>query len=522
MTLFLEQRLDLGITYGATYGPRFSTAINAQADGVEMLRALWEQPLILVNLPEIIHDETELEYLLNFHTDTKGSLYGFRIRDWSDWFATGQVVGTGTGATQHWQLIKTYTVGAYSVKRAITKPVAGSVVVYANGVAQETGWTIDPTNGHLTTNLSGALTVDFDFDVPVRFEQDKISYKFEAISPTRKLFTLQPVTLTEIRVTPYAYPSLDAFPSALTEVIDLGKDLGTVGGPTFETSIIATSSEWESRKARLTNPLGEWNIGDRNLDKTELAYWIALFRICKGMAIAFQFKDWQDEILKMVRFSEDRISFRFDAYRSTDEQVIFNLGGIGIKISSPFVAPPVIFQTETIIYNPGQSETYYYLAMTADRYGQYGESDTVVDTWSDRTTNNYLGPITVSGFWTTTGPFSLLIYGGPIINGVDQSFGMIDWVEVIVYPRSVDYPGLSTIGPISYQILPATGGGQRDIIQLAATGLTAILSVKNSNQTIIYTEGIDYEVVSLANGQIRPLTGGAIADGQTLIIGYSL
>jgi hypothetical protein len=49
------------------------------------------------------------------------------------------------------------------------------------------------------------------------------------------------------------------------------------------------------------------------------------------MAVPFYYKDWQDEATKLVRFAEDRISFRFDAYRSSDEVVIFNLGGVAIS-----------------------------------------------------------------------------------------------------------------------------------------------------------------------------------------------
>ena len=54
----------------------------------------------------------------------------------------------------------------------------------------------------------------------------------------------------------------------------------------------------------------------------------------------FWFKDWQDEQIKRVRFAEDRISFKFNAFRSTDQQVIFGLRGIAIaSIQQPQFLP---------------------------------------------------------------------------------------------------------------------------------------------------------------------------------------
>lgn len=331
MTSFSETRLELGLTYGANYGPRFSTAINAQANGVEIAEAEWEDPLIQINLPDKAYTRSETEYLLDFHATMKGSLTGFRIRDWSDYFVTGQAIGTGNGTVQDWQLIKTYTVGSYSVKRAITKPVAGSLVVYVNGVVTNSGWSVDTTTGKFTTELTGAISVNFEFDVPVRFVEDKLDFRFDAVQGNNALFTQQPITLTEIRVTPWAYPSLDPFPVSLSHQIDLGYDLGTTGGPEFDTFIAETAGEWESRVARRDNPLGVWNLGDRTLTRSQANYLIALFRIARGRAIPFGYLDYQEETVKLVRFTEDRLGVSFLAHRHSDKQAIFSLAAIGIR-----------------------------------------------------------------------------------------------------------------------------------------------------------------------------------------------
>ena len=331
---FHEQRLDLGINYGATFGPRFNTAILTQSDGQEQRRALWSQPLILAQLGDRRVTQSELNTLLAFHATVKGAAIGFRLRDWSDYKATNQAIGTGNGTVQTWQLVKTYSISTATVTRPITKPVAGSVVVYVDGVEEENGWSVDTTTGVLTTELTGAIAVDFEFDVPVRFEQDKIDFTFEA----KGLFTLAPLTCTEIRVEPTIYPTLDTLPGSLEEIIDLGYDFGTLGGPSFSTGIKANGAEFELRKSYWESSLGSWDIGDRLLIRSELDYLIRLFRVCRGMAIPFRFKDWQTNTVQDVRFAEDRISFRFEAY--SEAEVIFNLGGMAVTAITAIAPTP--------------------------------------------------------------------------------------------------------------------------------------------------------------------------------------
>lgn len=333
--MFSEVRLDLGINYGATFGPRFNTAIAVQADGGEVRRPLWSEPLIYAQLGEKMVNGSELEYLLNFHATVQGAYSGFRLRDWSDFYAEGQSLLAGP--TNTYQLIKTYTVEVYSVVRPITKPVADTVKLYANGVEQLSGWTIDTTTGVLTTAIAGTLTVDFEFDVPVRFEQDQISFRFQASSGSQKLFNLAPLNCTEIRLLPTVMPTLTAIPSEVAATISLGYDYRTTGGPQFNTLIATTASEFEDRIPLWDASLGSWEIGDRTLNRSELDYLLAWFRVCRGQSVPFSFYDWQSETTKKVRFSEDRISFTFQAYRRHDKEAIFTLGGAALR---ELPAPP--------------------------------------------------------------------------------------------------------------------------------------------------------------------------------------
>lgn len=332
---FYEQQLNLGINYGAVFGPRFNTAILTQSDGQEQRRALWSQPLLVAQLGEKRVTQSELDTLIAFHNETKGSFKGFRLRDWSDYKAVNQAIGTGDGSVQSWQMVKTYSLSSATVTRPITKPILSGCTVAVDGTPVDpwpggtptggAGWSLDTTAGILYTQVTGAITATFEFDVPVRFEQDKIDFTFDA----RGLFTLAQLTCTEIRDEPTLYPDLDTLPGSLAETIQLGYDLGTLGGPSFSTGIKANAAEFELRKSYWASSRGSWDIGDRPINKTELDYLIRLFRVCRGMAVPFNFYDWQTQTTKTVRFAEDRISFRFDAYDGNE--VIFNLGGVAIK-----------------------------------------------------------------------------------------------------------------------------------------------------------------------------------------------
>lgn len=131
-----------------------------------------------------VKTRAQLDALIAFFRARKGRAYGFRFKDWSDFQATGQALGTGDGSRTAFQLVKTYTSGGVSEARIIRKPVAGSVQVYVNGVLAASGVTVDTASGLVTFTTapaSGALiSADFEFDVPVRFDTDTLSASLDA------------------------------------------------------------------------------------------------------------------------------------------------------------------------------------------------------------------------------------------------------------------------------------------------------------------------------------------------------
>jgi uncharacterized protein (TIGR02217 family) len=82
------------------------------------------------------------------------------------------------------QLIKNYVSGGIIEARVIKKPVAGTVLVYKNAVLQSSGVAVDVTLGLVTFSVPPAaaqvISASFQFDVPVRFDTDKLSASLDA------------------------------------------------------------------------------------------------------------------------------------------------------------------------------------------------------------------------------------------------------------------------------------------------------------------------------------------------------
>ncbi len=128
--------------------------------------------------------QAQLDALIAFFRARKGRAYGFRFKDWTDYQASAQRIGTGNGTLTQFQLVKSYASGGITEPRTIAKPVAGSVNVYKNAVLQTSGVSVDTTSGLVTFTsapASGvAVTADFAFDVPVRFDTDRLSASLDS------------------------------------------------------------------------------------------------------------------------------------------------------------------------------------------------------------------------------------------------------------------------------------------------------------------------------------------------------
>lgn len=327
--VFSEETLNLGITYGTTTTITTSTAIVESFLGLETRSINWVQPLLKFNIGQRGSLNQELEQFIAFHQARKGAYQGFRFKDWSD-YEFNQVITLNTNKQA--QLFKTYTVEGLSVKRPLIKIVTGTVSVFVNNILVAQGWTLNYNTGVITFDQipAGTIRVLGEFDVPVRFENDKIDLRFEAYEPGTgdKIFNWEGLSLSEVRINPNLPLSFDPISQNLNHLINLGYNYGTVGGNKFATRIERMVSGHELRTSEWPDSQGSWEIGSRSLLKSELEYLISLFRVCRGKAIEFRYFDWAVENQVSVRFGEDAIAFRFDAFEKETGEVIFNLAGV--------------------------------------------------------------------------------------------------------------------------------------------------------------------------------------------------
>jgi uncharacterized protein (TIGR02217 family) len=193
---FHEVRFPTEISRGAQGGPERRTDVVVLGSGFEERNARWADSRRSYNAGYGVKSLDDLHAVIAFFEERRGRLYGFRWRDHADLKSCApgeaptpldQAIGTGNGTTATFQLVKSYGSTFAPWTRTIAKPVAGTVRVAVAGVEQTagTGFSIDTATG-VVTFLSGhipassaAITAGFEFDVPVRFDTDKLEINLQ-------------------------------------------------------------------------------------------------------------------------------------------------------------------------------------------------------------------------------------------------------------------------------------------------------------------------------------------------------
>jgi uncharacterized protein (TIGR02217 family) len=184
---FDDVRFPPAISRGSSGGPERRTEIVTTASGREERNSRWADSRRRFNAGFGVKSLNDVHEVVAFFEERRGRLHAFRWKDHADFKScapqngvspTDQIVGTGDGATAGFQLVKNYGSGLRNYARAITKPVAGSVVAAISGIIT-TGFTVDTTTGMITFSTAPAIghtvTAGFAFDVPVRFDTDQLS-----------------------------------------------------------------------------------------------------------------------------------------------------------------------------------------------------------------------------------------------------------------------------------------------------------------------------------------------------------
>jgi uncharacterized protein (TIGR02217 family) len=180
---FVEVQFPADISYGSSGGPEYATDVVATQSGHEQRNVNWEQARARYNVAHGVKTKTQLDALIAFFRARKGRAYGFRFKDWTDYQASGSI-GTGDGVKTQFPLCKQYTSGSITEARIIRKPVAGTVQVFRNAVLQVTGLSVNTATGMITFTVppaeGDAISASFEFDVPVRFDTDRLSATLDA------------------------------------------------------------------------------------------------------------------------------------------------------------------------------------------------------------------------------------------------------------------------------------------------------------------------------------------------------
>lgn len=185
---FYAVELDICPAYGWQGGPQGSTRIRMLKNRHERRNANAELAQHVFTLPfQNITDADYLAYLKSAHMAMYAMTHSFLVKDWSDFLGVGEPLGDAPAGSTPVQLMKTYSFGPASRTRDITKPIA--VTLY-QGVTPKAG-TFSTTTGLFTPNTNWTegepLTADFEFRVPVRFNNDFLPMSIDSRGGNRAL-----------------------------------------------------------------------------------------------------------------------------------------------------------------------------------------------------------------------------------------------------------------------------------------------------------------------------------------------
>jgi len=186
MNAFDDVAYPLPLGLDTKVSPAFSTSVTTTASGFERRNSLWSDARLSFDVGPGIRSEADLGGLLSFFRARRGPARAFRLGDPSDFSSHGmtgtpsasdQTLGTGDGSLSSFPLIKRYGEEEDAQIRRITRPRSGSVLVSVNGVPLASGWTLGALGVVQFTAPPAAgavIRAGFLFDVPVRFEQDRL------------------------------------------------------------------------------------------------------------------------------------------------------------------------------------------------------------------------------------------------------------------------------------------------------------------------------------------------------------
>ena len=200
MSSFHEVRFPDNIAYGATGGPEFATTVVATGSGHEKRNVNWAVARGRWDVASGLKKQAQIDELIAFFRARRGKACGFRFKDWTDYTASGQLLGTGDDVLTQFQLVKHYPSGSVIEVRTITKPVAGTVKGLSGRHRAALGLVRRHDDGarHLQHGAGARRRGHRGLRVrlaPVRFDTDHMAVTIE----TYQLHNWQQIPIVELR-----------------------------------------------------------------------------------------------------------------------------------------------------------------------------------------------------------------------------------------------------------------------------------------------------------------------------------
>ncbi|UJQ95726.1 DUF2460 domain-containing protein [Mariluticola halotolerans] len=190
---FHKIRFPLDVALGARGGPERATDVVTLASGAEERNSRWAHARRRYNAGYGIKSRADMQAVLAFFEERRGRFHSFLWRDALDHGSNGfaaptpfdQQIGIGDAAQKTFQLIKRYGADFDHYDRPITKPLAASVRVAVAGVELGAAdFEVDDLTGLVTLDLAPPIgdlvTAGFEFDVPVRFDIDRLDIELSS------------------------------------------------------------------------------------------------------------------------------------------------------------------------------------------------------------------------------------------------------------------------------------------------------------------------------------------------------
>ena len=187
---FHEVQFPPALSFGSVGGPERRTDIVTLTSGHEERNTPWAHSRRRYDAGIGLRSLDDMAALVAFFEARRGQMFGFRWKDWADFKSCkpsetvaydDQVIGTGDGERTVFALSKLSRSGEGSYSRPVAKPVRGTVRlgVQSDEVFEGVDFAVDWTTGAVTLSHAPTagivVTAGFEFDVPVRFDTDRIA-----------------------------------------------------------------------------------------------------------------------------------------------------------------------------------------------------------------------------------------------------------------------------------------------------------------------------------------------------------